>query len=93
MRIALASSTGVLLTLLLLNRGVQVRLGEEADVTPTTNIPDMGLTKLPASYLNPLLTVGTQMEDAIRGQEAALGGPKRPRRAILVRPEEPLRAA
>ena len=36
----------------------------------------------PASYLNPLLTIGTQMEDAIRGQQAALGEPKRPRRAI-----------
>jgi oligopeptide/dipeptide ABC transporter ATP-binding protein len=36
----------------------------------------------PASYLNPLLTIGTQMEDAIRGQEAALGGIARPRRAI-----------
>ena len=36
----------------------------------------------PASYLNPLLTIGTQMEDAIRGQESALGEAKRPRRAI-----------
>ena len=36
----------------------------------------------PASYLNPLLTIGTQMEDAIRGQEAALGQARRPRRAI-----------
>ena len=36
----------------------------------------------PASYLNPLLTIGTQMEDAIRGQEAALGEAKRSRRAI-----------
>jgi peptide/nickel transport system ATP-binding protein len=36
----------------------------------------------PASYLNPLLTIGTQMEDAIRGQEAALGQARRPHRAI-----------
>lgn len=36
----------------------------------------------PASYLNPLLSIGTQMEDAIRGQEAALGGAVRARRAI-----------
>jgi len=36
----------------------------------------------PASYLNPLLTVGTQMEDAIRGQEAAQGGAVRPRRVV-----------
>ena len=36
----------------------------------------------PVSYLNPLLTVGTQMEDAIRGQEAALGKAKRSRSAV-----------
>ncbi len=36
----------------------------------------------PASYLNPLLAIGTQMEDAIRGQEAALGQAKRPRSEI-----------
>ena len=36
----------------------------------------------PASYLNPLLAIGTQMEDAIRGQEAALGEAKRSRHAI-----------
>jgi oligopeptide/dipeptide ABC transporter ATP-binding protein len=36
----------------------------------------------PVSYLNPLLTIGTQMEDAIRGQEAAAGEAKRSRHAI-----------
>jgi oligopeptide/dipeptide ABC transporter ATP-binding protein len=36
----------------------------------------------PATYLNPLLAIGTQMEDAIRGQEKALGSPKRPRAAL-----------
>jgi peptide/nickel transport system ATP-binding protein len=36
----------------------------------------------PASYINPLLAIGTQMEDAIRGQEAALGEARRSRRAI-----------
>jgi oligopeptide/dipeptide ABC transporter ATP-binding protein len=35
----------------------------------------------PASYLNPLLSIGTQMEDAIRGQDAASGERKRPRSA------------
>ena len=35
----------------------------------------------PASYLNPLLAVGTQMEDAIRGQDRAVGGKMRPRAA------------
>jgi len=54
-RIALAISAGLLLLLLLLNRRIKVRLGEEADVTPTTNIPDMGLTKLPAASDGPVL--------------------------------------
>jgi oligopeptide/dipeptide ABC transporter ATP-binding protein len=36
----------------------------------------------PATYLNPLLSIGTQMEDAIRGQEKAIGAPKRPGAAI-----------
>jgi peptide/nickel transport system ATP-binding protein len=35
----------------------------------------------PASYLNPLLAIGTQMEDAIRGQDHAAGMPLRPRSA------------
>jgi oligopeptide/dipeptide ABC transporter ATP-binding protein len=42
----------------------------------------------PASYLNPLLTIGTQMEDAIRGQEAALGAAARPRSAIRAQAAE-----
>ena len=35
----------------------------------------------PASYLNPLLAIGTQMEDAIRGQDSAAGDRTRPRKA------------
>jgi oligopeptide/dipeptide ABC transporter ATP-binding protein len=35
----------------------------------------------PASYLNPLLAIGTQMEDAIRGQDQAAGVKQRPRSA------------
>jgi oligopeptide/dipeptide ABC transporter ATP-binding protein len=35
----------------------------------------------PASFLNPLLTIGTQMADAIRGQDAAAGQPRRRRAA------------
>lgn len=54
-RIALAASAGVMLALLVLNRGVKVRLGEEADVTPSTHIPDMGLTKVPAPTDGPVL--------------------------------------
>lgn len=55
-------------------------------------LPERGLRRLrgrsiamvfqdPASYLNPLLAVGTQMEDAIRGQDVAGGGRVRARRA------------
>jgi oligopeptide/dipeptide ABC transporter ATP-binding protein len=42
----------------------------------------------PVTYLNPLLAIGTQMEDAMRGQEAALGGPRRGRRAIRAQAAE-----
>jgi len=55
-------------------------------------LPERGMRKLrgraismvfqdPASYLNPLLSVGTQMEDAIRGQDSAAGTRARPRSA------------
>ena len=55
-------------------------------------LPEAGIRRLrgsaiamvfqdPATYLNPLLTVATQMEDAIRGQDAAAGGKVRSRRA------------
>jgi len=65
-------------------------LFEGADVLA---LPEAGMRRLrgrriamvfqdPASYLNPLLAIGTQMEDAIRGQEAALGGTVRPRRVV-----------
>jgi oligopeptide/dipeptide ABC transporter ATP-binding protein len=46
----------------------------------------------PASYLNPLLAIGTQMEDAIRGQDAAAGERKRPRSAARARAAELLAA-
>ena len=42
----------------------------------------------PVSYLNPLLAVGTQMEDAIRGQESALGKVRRSRSAIRAQAAE-----
>ena len=38
----------------------------------------------PATYLNPLLSIGTQMEDAIRGQDSARGDRVRRRRAARV---------
>ncbi|WP_198369718.1 ABC transporter ATP-binding protein [Roseomonas rosulenta] len=46
----------------------------------------------PASYLNPLLAIGTQMEDAIRGQDAAVGDRQRPRAAARARAAELLAA-
>ncbi|WP_240789930.1 ABC transporter ATP-binding protein [Roseomonas sp. HF4] len=46
----------------------------------------------PSSYLNPLLAVGTQMQDAIRGQDAAAAGQMRPRRAARARAAELLAA-
>jgi len=46
----------------------------------------------PASYLNPLLIIGTQMEDAIRGQDAAAGARQRPRAAARARAAELLAA-
>jgi oligopeptide/dipeptide ABC transporter ATP-binding protein len=46
----------------------------------------------PASYLNPLLAIGTQMEDAIRGQDIAAGSRQRPRPAARARATELLAA-
>ena len=56
------------------------------------NLPERAMRRLrgraismifqdPASYLNPLLAIGTQMEDAIRGQDQAAGVKQRPRSA------------
>ncbi|MEO3474630.1 ABC transporter ATP-binding protein [Roseomonas sp. CAU 1739] len=66
-------------------------------------LPERGMRRLrgraiamifqdPASYLNPLLAIGTQMEDAIRGQDAAAGASKRPRSAARKRAAELLAA-
>ena len=46
----------------------------------------------PATYLNPLLAIGTQMEDAIRGQDAASGARPRPRGAAREQAAELLAA-
>ena len=66
-------------------------------------LPERGMRRLrgraiamifqdPASYLNPLLAIGTQMEDAIRGQDAAAGASKRSRAAARARAAELLAA-
>jgi oligopeptide/dipeptide ABC transporter ATP-binding protein len=46
----------------------------------------------PASYLNPLLRIGTQMEDVFRGQDAATGSRQRPRAAARAAAAELLAA-
>ncbi|MCC7281943.1 MAG: ABC transporter ATP-binding protein [Acetobacteraceae bacterium] len=66
-------------------------------------LPERGMRRLrgraiamvfqdPASYLNPLLAVGTQMEDAIRGQDGAAGTRPRPRSAARAKAAELLAA-
>jgi MFS family permease/quinol monooxygenase YgiN len=54
-RVALAASAALLLTLVLLNRSVRVRMGSEADVTPSTSLPDMGLGAEPGPEDGPVL--------------------------------------
>jgi MFS family permease len=54
-QIALATSATALLLLLVINRRVRVKLGEEADVTPGVQLPDMGLAVEPAPDDGPVL--------------------------------------
>lgn len=54
-RVALAVSAGVMALLLVSSRRVRVRLGEEADVTPGVQLPDLGLTVLPNPSDGPVL--------------------------------------
>jgi MFS family permease len=53
--IALAVSAGVMLLLLILNRRVRVRLGNDADVTPGAQLPDLGLSVPPLPGDGPVL--------------------------------------
>jgi hypothetical protein len=52
---ALAASAGVMLLLLLLNRRVRVRLGNDADVMPGAQLPDLGLAAPPRPDEGPVL--------------------------------------
>ena len=52
---ALAMSAGAMLLLLLLNRRVRVRLGNDADVTPGAQLPDLGLAVPPLPGDGPVL--------------------------------------
>jgi MFS family permease len=54
-RIALAASAGVLLVLLIVNRRFRVKLGEEADVTPGMQLPDMAIAVEPRPDDGPVL--------------------------------------
>jgi MFS family permease len=54
-RIALAASAGVMALLLILNHRVRVRLGNDADVTPGAQLPDLGLAAPPRPDDGPVL--------------------------------------
>ncbi|HEX4884159.1 MAG TPA: MFS transporter [Casimicrobiaceae bacterium] len=54
-RTALALSAAVLLTLLLVNRQHEVRLGSESEVTPGAPLPDLGLPMVPRPDDGPVL--------------------------------------
>jgi MFS family permease len=53
--VALAASAGVMSLLLILNRRVRVRLGNDADVTPGAQLPDLGLAVPPLPDDGPVL--------------------------------------
>jgi hypothetical protein len=54
-RIALGASAATMALLLLINRNVRVRLGEDADVLPATQMPAIGLDELPLPDEGPVL--------------------------------------
>ncbi len=54
-QVALAASVATMLTLHLLNRRVQVRMGTEADVTPGVQLPDLGIAVEPEPDDGPVL--------------------------------------
>ena len=54
-RIALATSAGVLMVLLIVNRRFRVKLGEEADVTPGMQLPDLTIAVEPRPDDGPVL--------------------------------------
>ncbi len=53
--IALAASAGVMVVLHILNRRVRVAMGEEADVTPGVQLPDMAIAAEPLPDDGPVL--------------------------------------
>jgi MFS family permease len=66
--VSLAASAGVMSLLLILNRRVRVRLGNDADVTPGAQLPDLGLAVPPLPDDGPVLI---QVEYRIAPENAA----------------------
>ncbi|MGE0723953.1 MAG: ABC transporter ATP-binding protein [Alphaproteobacteria bacterium] len=64
-------------------RGTDVLTAPDAEVARIRGRAVAMVFQDPATYLNPLLSVGTQMTDAIRGQDRAGGGTVRSKRAAL----------
>ena len=54
-RVALAASSALLLMLVLLIRGVRVRMGSEADVTPGSTLPELDIDAEPGPDDGPVL--------------------------------------
>jgi MFS family permease len=67
-QVALAASAGGMLLLLLLNRRVRVRLGNDADVLPAAQLPDLGLAAPPRPDDGPVLI---QVEYRIAPEDVA----------------------
>jgi len=70
-RVALAASAALLFLLHLVNRGVQVRMGTEADVTPGVQLPDLAIAVEPLPDDGPVL-IQIEYRIAPENQEAFL---------------------
>jgi MFS family permease len=70
---ALAISAGAMLLLLVLNRRVRVRLGNDADVTPGAQLPDLGLAVPPLPGDGPVL-IQVEYRIAPENEKAFLRG-------------------
>ncbi|MBP8294696.1 MAG: MFS transporter [Burkholderiales bacterium] len=66
--VALAASAGVLIVLHLFNRGIEVRMGEDADVTPGVQLPTLTIADEPEPDDGPVLI---QIEYRIEREQRA----------------------
>src|SRR6185436_17041480 len=65
--VALGVSAGVMLVLLVLSRRVRVKLGDEAEVTPFGQMPDLAMTAEPKPDDGPvLIQLEYRIDDASR---------------------------